>query len=348
MDKTQIREQIQSEVMHRFAENLPRMTYAGNGKKISHHIAKSYAENYPYIKANGAVNHYIIFDVDHPDCYMPEQYNCPMPTIIVMDRYKLSNHSYYELDKPIPSQEHLSKASIKLLDFVKGCYKQILNADQIIIHQKMLSKNPLNPTWINHIGAKVFSLAELAEYIPNEIKTEYYRKDRHYQLDPLSRNCTLFDAGRYYAYDIVGGCISHEELYDKILIYVTELNNNNIPKFFNRKGKTKTREVKDITKSISGWTWKYRDCIHSKNKGIMLLDKSQPLEQRQSTGALYSHEKRKATTQDKITKAIEELKDKGIEKPTRTQIAETAKVSRKTVYNYISRTFEKDSPNTLF
>lgn len=342
-----------------FEERIPYKTMMSPNKRWDGYILpKSLAKGFPYIRMNFPGIDYLVFDLDyHSAPIAAQERDLPMPTLTVISPDSNHAHLLYELLDPIPRKAN--KPTRELLKDVLYVYGEMLCADRTITTQKQLIKNALSSQWEVIKGNTPYSLTELAESKPPG-----FVMDRTYTprtnvalgelpfestLNPMSRNCSLFDNARFYAYAMARQHNTQESLYDAILSRVIELNDSQIPKYFPVKIKYRS-ELKSIAKSISGWTFVRRHSFKVANRGVMGFDDmpgvyydpelkkpdkvfSEELARRQVLSAGRTNTVRKLSTERKILTAVEVCSKRGI-KPTMANIATLAQVSRKTIYNH--------------
>ncbi len=159
---------------------------------------------------------------------------------------------------------------------------------------------------------------------------------------PHSRNVTLFNEGRFFAYEKVSGCRSINELYKRVLNHILHLNETEIRDYFYIP--LPYGEVKTIAKSITGWVWKRRKSFTPKrwNTGAMGFERMKNLSrvdyvkvkrQRQSASG-------KRTSKIRRERTIMSLKDayyrilSGQSRVTQRMVAEYTGLSIRTVKYY--------------
>lgn len=328
MGKADIRHELARMTAQRIYGNMPKNLLVSHSKRIERIATKEEVFDFEYARLNTDWHiRYIVFDVDNPalnDFVSPSTFD-------VVDRGSGKYHSFYELLDPLPARKSQSRKTIELIKDVVRNYKQALNADKVILNQRLLSKNPLNNHWLVFVTGRQVTLSEMAQNMPKiDRMPEFY-------LNPESRNCTLFDTGRFFAYKIVNDCDSETDLYNKVLNMLDQQNNTEILNKFREKGKLSNSELRSIARSISRWTFERRLAICTKNRGIMNLRElgpESPLPTKQTAGAYYSHEIRKSNTKKRIDEALAELWNEGIKNPTQRMIAERAEITQQAVSNY--------------
>lgn len=242
----------------RLYKNLPERPYCSNGKRIRKTSIrpKEKAIKYRYIQ----INHpkflrYIIFDLDYKGSAFAWDDKCLPPfSLTVINRQNAHCHGIYEIDPVF--MKTASKKTLKLLKHVIAAYKELLNADKVITTQKQLVKNPFHRDWELISNGNKYTLRELAEYIKYDRTRNKKERVLNNHINPSSRNVTLFDRGRFYAYGIVSKLNRFDELYNEVERYITDVNIHEIPEYFH--SSLPTSEIRSITRSISKWVWKNR------------------------------------------------------------------------------------------
>ncbi len=347
-----------------FEERLPLSPYYGESKRIDGIVSRDRAADYAYIQVNFPLIHYLAFDCDsHDAAIRPAEMGLPGPTLSVITPDTGRAHLLYQLLQPIPRRRKSGKTSSLLRDVMAG-YTTILEADKCITTERQLVKNPLSREWRVLEGHKPFSLSELMEYVPQEIKREskseipgrriggesLAQTRARMALDarkvPDSRNCCIFENARFYAYRVVADHSSYESLLNAVLDYIEDMNEKQVPDHFPGKGKIlKYGELRSTAKSIAGYTFAKRSQFSKVDRGAMGF---QPLEElhlkgkeyeaelrrRSSLSAQHTNRKRKEATREKIKCGVHLCIKHGIDvKPD--NIATLGQVSRRAVYNYM-------------
>lgn len=353
VNKEQLRGYSQP-TLKRFYDNLPYKPCCSDCKQLRFTCDKASAIGYPYIQVNFPVVRYIIFDIDHPGAVISAGENgLPSPTIIMTNRESGHGHLFYELADPVPRNP--SSKTRELMKDVINAYRDILCADKCITTQMQLVKNPLHPQWDLETFDKLFTLVEMAEYIPDEWK-KARNSNRQFNiglmnngirsfeetLDAGSRHMSLFHNARYFAYSTVHECKSYNELYDRIFKWVSYLNDTEIPKYFS--AQVGYPELKSISKSIADWVYKKRHHFRKVNGGAMQLpsmkgkiwtpeEYAAELKNRQTLSANRTNAIRKANTEAKIICAVEKCVLEGRE-ITKNLISSITGLHRNTIRSY--------------
>ena len=340
--------------LERYQYNLPKFVICSDNKRIppkaERYKQKLYAQLKPYLVANNPkYNRYIIFDVDKEDSMILwDLVGIPGPTLVVQNTDNYHSHYVYELFTPLPVRSKRSDKTKKLLDAVIDYYKLILCSHRAIVDQMQLSKNALSEhwaTWGPGDNCGIYTLSELAEYIKSIPQKRELPKDTD---NRDSRNCYLFNQGRYYAYDIVKNCESENALLSMVGSFLNQLNDNEIKGQFPGEGVLSFSEIKDIVKSISSWVWDKRRNFsllkpYNKNSGALGLDpmgsgwkyedSRTEVKRREGLGAEYCHRMQKEKTQHAIYLGVERCKERGLEITTN-NVSELSGVNVRTVRRY--------------
>jgi len=341
--------------MQSFYDRLQVRPYYSDYKRIQGFTDKQMAVGYRYIQVNYPDIDYICFDLDYRAAAIrAAEVDVPGPTLTVVNPDNYHAHALYELYDPVP-REH-SKSTEKLLRDVSRGYKEMLCADRVITTQKQLVKNPLSDSWYVIAGYKPFTLSELAESIPATLDRRTFRPPNNKPLsvkpfldtlDRHSRNCSLFDNARFYAYAVVNQHGSYDSLFNDVLLYIVHCNDVEIPKHFPHK--LEANELNSIAKSIATWTYKHRNCFKSVNRGAMGFPamtywdperKPRETKRRQKLSAMWMHDRRKETTDRKIEYGIEMCIKHGKEL-TVANISTLARVAKSTLYRHSYTQFLK-------
>ena len=338
------------EPLQDFEERLPYKPYCGKYKSNRFIMPKQQAKAMPYIQANFPAINYLPFDCDFKGAVnRAREMDLPQPTLTVITPGSGYAHLMYQLQYPIPRKH--SKATRGLMNHVIYSYKEMLRADKCITQPRQLVKNPLSPEWDVLVGHMAFTLYELAESIPGDL-TEHKSfepalepvsvKPFEETLDPNSRNCSLFQNARLYAYSVVNQHGGYDSLYDAVLSYIERLNDHEVPEHFPVKI-LKTGELRSIAKSISRWTWQNRSQFKSVSPGAMGFPSMKGLSReqyeaevarRRRMSAERTNDVRKEAIRAKIIQGVHRCMKHGYELSS-DNISTAARVSRRTVYNYM-------------
>ncbi|WDZ72266.1 primase C-terminal domain-containing protein [Vibrio harveyi] len=197
--------------------------------------------------------------------------------------------------------------------------------------QVPVAKTPFHPWWqTTELHSQVYELGELADSV--EVETALHWREPS-NLDDMShsRNCTLFEYARHYAYSIVKyeRREGNYENFKRRVSYFAAYKNHS----FDTQAPLRHSEVESVVKSVTRWTWdKYYACSHVK-RGVMDLPSDLDIKQRQSLAAARTHQVRRDKTKKRVLNASRYLLNKG-ESLSITLVAKTARLCRKTVRRY--------------
>lgn len=334
-----------------FEARLPERPYCSGSKSFAYIRPREEAKKLPYIQVNYPRLDYLCFDCDYEwSEFQAEEVDIPGPTITAINRDNGHAHLFYQVLDPVP--RYHSPATKMLLDDVIFVYNLMLRADKCITTQKQLVKNALSPRWEVLEGYKPFTLSELAEYIPEDLRwvSKAFEKPEETltvkpfeeTLDPGSRNRSLFNSARFYAYSVVSEHGSYESLFSDVLDHIHKLNDGEIPKYFPEKILS-LNELKRTAKSIAGFTWDKRSRFRSVDNGAMGFEPIEGLsrtqyeaevKRRRRLSAERTHDLEREETRKKLGRGVYLCLKRGLEL-TPGNIGAAGRVSRKTVYRHI-------------
>lgn len=292
---------------------------------------REYAVKRPYMQVNrlGMVS-WLVFDLDHNNPLIWEDESLPPPNLIVQNRNNGHSHIYYAIS-PVCTTEN---ARSKPIQYMKAVYEAMaarLDADPA--YRGPVAKTPGHQWWLTtELHTAEYTLGELHDYLELADKSPWSKGP---DLDAVShsRHCLLFEETRFYAYSIVNR-ERNSGTFERFnrLVEAFARNKNN----FSTRGFTQNLtegQLKATVKSVCRWTWdKYQGNTNC-HKGVMGLDKSQPIEIRQRQAAQRTHQVRRTETESKIRSACRTLIEIGT-KITYMAIAEQSGLSRQTVAKY--------------
>jgi hypothetical protein len=320
-----------SEALQRFISHLPRRPYCTHDLSfgIKPLVAEKAIER-AYIQPNRPNSlRYLVFDVDREDAALGwYDANLPQPTLIMRTRENGHAHLAYELSAPVYDR-HASNKPMRYAKAIQKAYTLKLGADSGYVG--LIAKSPLSARWDVRVHNVAYDLSYLAEFVDLKPLPRRAANDD----SALGRNCSLFNAGRKYAYEIVSQCVDERQLLLRVLNTCQNYNAEafSVPLW--------DAEVRSTAKGIAKWVWKRRSQIRTPRQRIMQLDESLPLAERQSLGARHIHEKRRNETEEKLIQAIGELTARG-QRVTKAQVAKLAGVSRVTISMNYAYLFAKE------
>ncbi len=314
--------------LNRVLEEAPYLSRCSDNKTAGLVRPREYALKYPYMQVNrpGMVS-WLVFDLDHSNPLVWEDEGLPAPNIVVTNRKNGHAHLFYAIP-PVCTSEN---ARPKPIAYMKAVYEAMatkLGADES--YSGPVAKTPGHPWWSTwEIHPTVYELGELADYLDLSVKPRWSLEPN---LDEVahSRHCTLFEELRFYAYSIVNrereeG--TYQGFYSLLENYASSKNN------FSQRGFSNDltwSQVKATVKSVARWTWDRYTGSSKCQRGVMGLDKSLPLKERQRKAAERTHSCRRKATELKIITAHKQLIAQGA-KVTQAAVAAHTGLTRQTV-----------------
>ncbi|HDI3182414.1 TPA: replication initiation protein [Vibrio cholerae] len=323
----------------RVLQHLPKKPYCSDDKSARLIRSQRHALLEPYIQLNQpSMCAWLIFDIDEPFAgqYAWEVHGLPPPNYIAFSRDSRKYHIGYAVS-PVCTTENARLKPLRYLAAIQRTYTRLLGADEGFAH--LVTKNPLHSDWLVHIFHNhEYSLGELQDAVGELDKKKFDASDS--ELIGYERNVELFDALRYHAYNMIDSVRNGAFTSESWRNYLTDHANGLNQKYFTNavgidgafKGLLTDSDCRSIAKSVAVWTWRNQSSIRSRVRK-MQLDKSQPLETRQTLGAYYSHDVRKEATQERIKASVDYLKANGT-KVTQRAITEHSGISKNTLTKY--------------
>ena len=318
--------------MERFLDTAPYFSRCGDTKVATYIRPRDYAIKKPYMQANRAdMISWLVFDLDHSNPNVWDDRNLPTPNFVVRDRNKNTAHLFYAI-VPVCISNNARKKPVRFMKLVYKAMAKTMDADPS--YTGVIAKTPHHPIWCTtEFHDYIYELSELAAHVDIEPLPSWQKKGKA-EIGG-SRNCTLFEKLRHYAYSIVeyDREHSHYEAFKLRLEQYAEKCNDFISQGYNCN--LSLSEIRATTKSVARWTWeKYirNECF---NRGIMNLDNTLPQAHRQSLSARRTHQERKFNNAKKILIATQQIVANK-EKVTYTAIARLSKLCRQTVTKYKS------------
>lgn len=325
-----------------------------NDKTAKHTRPFDLSWKYEYRAINdNAFKSWIVVDLDHenPLAYMDFESKAPIPNLIVIDKEKLTSHYFYAIE-PVCVTGNARIAPIEYLKAVRDGLRKSLKGDPCFT--EYICRTPFNKRWRTiPIHDKVYSLGEMADYVEiKQKKVVHFRKNSIRINDGAEgRNDTIFNATRYATYGVVERFRNKndkEGLYQWVMDYAESINTAESFSDMGVKKKLrplKTKEIEHITKSITNWCWdNYTGSGQDVNRGVMGLDKSLTIKERQKLSAERTNEERKNKTLRKIIEAIKEI---GANSATISKIVKATLLCRQTVSKFIDEARKKASKELL-
>jgi hypothetical protein len=314
-----------------FAE-APFLPRCSTDKTASRVRPREYAISYPYMQINreGMVS-WLIFDLDHSNAMIWEDKGLPAPNLIVRNRQSGSSHLFYAIP-PVCTTVKARSKPIAYMQAVRDAFAARLEAD-MSYHGGPVAKTPGHPWWdTTELHTTVYDLGKLAEYVDLAPANPWGRAA---QLDDFShsRHCILFEHLRHYAYSIVNAERARgtfEAFTRRLEAYAH--NKNSFAKLGFAQD-LRQSSLRATIRSVARWTWDKYKGSGGCHRGVMGLDNSLPLSDRQRSAAARTHELRQKATESKIRAACRALQLAG-QRLSQAAISKATQLTRQTVANY--------------
>jgi hypothetical protein len=318
--------------LNRVLTEAPYLSRCSDDKTATRIRPREYAIRYPYMQVNrpGMVS-WLIFDLDHKNAMIWEEVGLPAPNLIVRNRQSGHSHLYYAIP-PVCTTEAARSKPIAFMKAVYEAFAARLNADTDF-HSGPVAKTPGHPWWLTHeLHAHVFELGELADYVDLPVSSPWGKGP---QLDKVShsRHCILFEQLRHYAYSIVNRERKQGSFAAFTRLLEAYAHNHNSFQKLGFSENLPQSSLRATVKSVARWTWDRYTGSGRCHRGVMQLDKSLPLVERQRLAAARTHDIRHKATEAKVRAACRTLQQKG-QALTQAAIGRIAGLSRQTVAAY--------------
>ncbi|PBP30860.1 replication initiation protein [Pseudomonas syringae] len=318
--------------LNRILTESPYLARCSDNKTAALVRPREHAIRFPYMQINRReMVSWLIFDLDHANSLIWDDLGLPQPNLIVRNRVNGHSHLYYAIS-PVCTSEKARDKPIQYMKAVYSAFALLLKADPDY-SSGPVAKTPGHPWWLTtELHDSVYELADLADYVDTQVSS--WSKASRLEDLPESRHVILFEKLRYYAYSVVGQQREEGnfESFCRLLdTYAANINNFSRQGF--QTGNLPLSSLRATVRSVSRWTWTKYWGNSSCCRGVMALDRSLPLKQRQRLAAKRTHEVRQKETENKIRVACHALQRRG-EQLRLTLVAKEARVTRQTVANY--------------
>lgn len=336
-----LRERFQSDdsALSRLWREAPYYPRCSDNKTATYSRPREFAIKWPYMQINRRdFVSWLIFDIDEGDGLRWEQAGLPPPNFVVQSVNGVrvrGAHLYYAI-APVCTSAKSRSEPIQYQRAVYAAMAELLRAD-LSYHSGPVAKTPGHPMWRTwELHSHEYSLGELCEYLELPRRQVAGSKGPDLASVDHSRNCTIFEQLRFYAYALVGKARSgsFERFHERLLNHAESLNH-----FPPDVGDLRFSDISAIAKSVARWTWDhYRGS--SRVRGTMHFDPGTTKLERQQASAARTHQKRRKETLSNLLAAVTGLIADGTHKLTDTRIAQRARVDRRTVAKYREQLLE--------
>jgi len=334
---------IDASLWERFVQWLPYYPRCSAANNASLSRPRDLAVRYPYLTAcRKDFRAWLIFDFDNQVPFGHwEDAGLPPPNLIVRDPETGTAHWYYAIS---PVYLHGRRHPV---DYARAVYQAMastLGADPEYAGGPV-SKTPFHPRWETVcVHDDQYDLSELNEYV--ELGDRRYGAQASSALldsHTHSRHLWLFHATRFIAYRMVDqyygyGQTGYRAFYQRFFDIAMKHNTFAVRPEFGGKPNLQVSQVRAVVRSIVDYCWRVagdpnKSARYLKNRGVMSLDPSLPLADRQSRAARRTHRCKRSGSRDRIKAAALNLLAAGQEL-TFVSIARAAKLTRQTVAKY--------------
>ncbi len=317
--------------LNRLFSEAPYLPRCSDNKTAALVRPREYAVCHPYMQVNRPdMVSWLVFDLDHSNALIWEDQNLPVPNLVVRNRENGHSHLFYAI-VPVCTSEN---ARAKPIQYMKAVYEAMaarLDADPA--YSGPVAKTPYHPWWSTwEIHGTEYELGELADHVDLVLKPRWSRGPNLNAVSH-SRHCQLFESLRFYAYSIVEREREQGTYQSFIRLLEAYAHDNNNYRQLGFDVNLSTAQVKATVKSVARWTWDRYNGSSRCHRGIMNLDITLPLNERQRLSAKRTHQVRQNATASKIKTTCLSLHKQGT-KLTQVAVAKATGLTRQTVANY--------------
>ena len=316
----------------RVLDEAPFLPRCSDDKTATRVRPREYAISYPYMQVNrqGRVS-WLIFDLDHGNSMIWEDKGLPAPNLVVRNRSSGRSHLYYAIP-PVCTTAKGRSRPIAFMKAVRDAFAARLEAD-MNYHGGPVAKTPGHPWWdTRELHATVYDLGKLAEYVDLAPANPWGKQVKVGNV-AHSRHCILFEELRYYAYSIVNGERERGSFDAFTLRLSAYAHNKNSFAKLGFPNDLPQSSLKATVRSVARWTWDVYKGSGGCHRGVMALDATLPLNERQRLAAFRTHAVRHKATESAIRAVCRNLQALG-KRLTQSAVGQAARLSRQTVAAY--------------
>ena len=214
------------------------------------------ALRHKYIELNPPhVKKFLTFDLDYPSWpYVADDFFLPRPLWYVENTDNGHAHLIYVLRTPVFTTSAAHLKPLKYLNAIIEAYSERLQADTL--YSGLISKNPWSDKWrVVQTGDMIYDLDFLADAVWRELSRKPTKKPVE-NVAGLGRNCYIFEHVRVWAYRAIRKFWDRKGYSGDLAGWKKAVEHKcleeNAKFFYPLKG----REIKQIVRSISSWTWR--------------------------------------------------------------------------------------------
>lgn len=303
-----------------FTASLFDVICASDGKPVEWRDTKSRSKQdaleYRYVQPTVRWCSFIAVDIDRKDALLRLYDHETPPHLAIINRDNGHAHALWHLRKPIYIDDS-NAPPIRYLRAVRRGLDRALGGDHS--YSGTLVRNPAHPDWNTHCLRPIdltYSLADLATHLDLSAATVV-------EKNSMGRNDTLFASLRRWG-------MANKAKYESDSLFGSDMRDQ--AEYLNEQFPIPLgqKEVDQIVRSVSRYIWKKWS---GKARGIMNLDPTLPVEERQRMGQAYAAAKRADATKSKIITALTNLRGRGV-RPTQAKVAEVSGISLRSVKSY--------------
>lgn len=169
-------------------DHIPEFTDYSHDKILRYQGPKDVALRYPYIRINERETvSFLIFDIDQPFVDIGLT-----PSYIVVTPENQHCHAVYALKYPVSNSREKAWG---FMQRVARIYRNLLDADRVITHQRLLTKNPFHESWqYEPMSETLYTLTEMYEQAQGFVRAfGVDEKVFSTSFSEKSRNCAIFE-----------------------------------------------------------------------------------------------------------------------------------------------------------
>ena len=276
--------QQEGTALHRLLQEAAYLTRCSDNKTAALIRPRDYAIKHPYMQINraGFVS-WLIFDLDHDNAMIWQDKGLPAPNLIVQNRQSGHAHLYYAI-VPVCTSERARSKPIHYMKAIYSALSRELHADPEY-NSGPVAKTPGHQWWrTSELHNHIYELSELADCVELASASPWAKSPN---LDAVShsRNCMMFEKLRFYAYSIVnrqkeeGSYLSFTRLLEAFA------HNHNAFRNLGFSADLSLSDLRATVKSVARWTWDKYTGSGRCHRGVMQLDQSLSLPEKQALAA---------------------------------------------------------------
>ncbi len=216
-------------------------------------LPKDKALSFPLIQMDhNRLHQWLTFDLDYAGAaFAWEQVNLPPPSLVSVNRKNGHAHISYALTTPVTDGPNARRHPLDYYHAIKRAFAKKLNADPN--YAGFIAKNPLSTRWHTFLptGNLIsYELGELAEWVDLQKTSRRNAPLTSQENDNFSRNVSLFDTTRFWAYKSVCLYRDYDSWFDAVHQAASQNNS-----FLEHPTPLPDNEVKHIARSVAKWVW---------------------------------------------------------------------------------------------